>query len=642
MVGRRGARAGLGAGLDAERVEVLKGPQGTLYGQNTTGGLVNYVAAKPTDEFAAGLSGNIGRFSEADLEAYVSGPLAPTLNARAAFRVQTGDGWQKSATRNDTLGETDIMTGRILLDWVPSEQLSFMLNVNGFADKSDTRAGQAIFFSPATANIQPQELDVLLIPPGDNRVADWTPGRDFAKDNDFIQIALKSTLSLGDLGDVISITSYQDYNQAQWVDADGSNLELADVTQDGSVESFSQELRLQGENGRVRYVLGGNYSSDTIFDDTLFAVGDSSTALTVPVLPIRFSRTWSSQDVETWAIFGGLDFALTDQLELQTGIRYTEQDRDFTGCIADPGDGAWATLFSAAYMTTINPGECTTLDPFTNVIGPVSDTLKEDNVSWRVGLNYEPTDDVLIYGNVSKGYKAGSFPTVGGVLSVQYAPATQESLLAYEVGTKLTLREMSTQLNGAVFYYDYSDKQFRGKILDSFFGSIEQLYNVPQSSLFGAEISVLSSPAEGLTLNGAVTWLDSEIESSFNGLTPIATPVNLEGESFEFTPEFSFNAGFEYETPLNPSKDFFVGADVRHQSSTHAGYGGLDIFEIDSYTILDARVGVRSADDKWSLQIWGRNLTDEYYITNANYLGEYVYRLAGDPMTYGIRFTVKR
>ena len=634
-------RMAQGAGLDAERVEVLKGPQGTLYGQNTTGGLVNYVSAKPTDELEAGFTGSFGRFSQADLEGYLSGPLTDTLRARAALRVQSGDGWQESATRNDTLGETEVLAGRILLDWAPSDSLSFLLNITGFVDKSDTRAGQAIFFSPATPNVQPEELDVLLIPPGDNREADWTPGREFDKDNDFYQVALKAELSLGDIGDLISITSYQDYNQEQWVDADGSNLELADVSQDGSVESFSQELRLQGEQGMVRYVIGGNYSDDSIFDDTIFAVGDSSTAWTVPVLPIRYSRTWSTQDVQTWAVFGGLDFAFTDQLTLQTGVRYTEQERDFTGCIGDPGDGAWATLFSAAYGTVLLPGECTTLDPFTGEIGAVTDTLSEDNVSWRIGLNYEPNEDVLLYANVSEGYKAGSFPTVGGVLSVQYVPATQESLLAYEVGTKITFHDPDVQLNGAVFYYDYTDKQFRGKILDSFFGSIEQLYNVPQSSVTGAEVSFLAAPIDGLTLNGAVTWLDSEVDSSFDGLTPIATPVNLQGESFEFTPEWSGNFGFEYANPVSASKDFFFGADVRYQDETHAGYGGLDIFEIDAYTILDAWVGVRAPDNRWSLRLWGRNLTDEYYITNANYLGEYVYRLTGDPVTYGIGFSIR-
>lgn len=634
-------RMAQGAGLDAERVEVLKGPQGTLYGQNTTGGLVNYVSAKPTEEVEYGVTASIGRFFQTDLEGYVSGPLSDSLRARAAVRVQGGEAWQKSATHDGELGEKDVLVGRILVDWTPSEQLSFLLNVNGFVDKSDTRAGQAIFFSPATPNVQPAELDVMLIGPGDNREADWTPGRDFDKDNNFVQVALKGTLSLGEIGDLISITSYQDYEQAQWVDADGANLELADVSQDGSVESFSQELRLQGEQGMIRYVLGGNYSSDSIFDDTIFAVGDSSTAWTVPVLPIRFSRTYSTQDVDTWALFGGLDFRFSDQFTLQTGVRYTEQEREFTGCIADPGDGAWATLFSAAYGTVLLPGECTTLNPFTGVIGAVEDTLDEDNVSWRVGLNYEPSEDVLLYANVSEGYKAGSFPTVGGVLSVQYAPATQESLLAYEVGTKITFHDPAVQLNGAVFYYDYTDKQFRGKILDAFFGSIEQLYNVPESSVLGAEVSFLANPVEGLTLNGAVTWLDSEIESSFDGLTPIATPVNLEGESFEFTPEISANLGFEYERPVSTGQDFFFGADVRHQSDSHAGYGGLEIFEIDAYTILDARIGFRAPDDRWSVQIWGRNLTDEYYITNANYLGEYAYRLTGDPMTYGLGFTIR-
>lgn len=628
-------RLAAGATLDLERVEVLKGPQGTLYGQNTTGGLVNYVAAKPTDAPEFGLNASLGRFLATDVEAYASGPLANNLRARVAVRTRHSDGWQESATRDDEHGETHVTSGRLILDWEPTSALSFELNVNGFIDKSDTQAGQAIELFPGVpAAVQPQELTATLIPKGDSRIADWGADKDFERDNNFYQVALRSSWSVAENTDIIAITSYLEYDQDQLIDADGSALETADVTQDGYIHSFSQELRLQGEAGPLRYVLGGNYSDDDIYDNTVFIVGDSSLALGNG-LPIRFSRTHSNQTAKTWAVFGNLDYAIADWITLQGGVRYTDQDRDFSGCIGDNGDGAWAALFSLAYMTTLNPGDCTTLNPFTFAIGLHSDTLDEDNLSWRVNVNIEPNPNVLLYANVSRGYKAGSFPTVGGVVSVQYEPATQETVLAYEAGAKLTLADGRAQLNGAVFYYDYTDKQFRGKILDSFFGSIERLYNVPDSSVLGFELDFQAVPVEGLNIAANVAYTDSEIESSFAGLTPVATPVNLMGESFEFTPKWALGAGFEYEKPISNSVNGFFGANVNYQSDTHAGYGGLGIFEIDSYALVDLSAGVRSSDGAWSVQLWARNVFNEYYVTNANYLGEFAYRLAGKPVTYG-------
>src|SRR5258706_12045354 len=126
-----------GALLDLERVEVLRGPQGTLYGQNATGGAVNFIAARPTSIFAAGFDANYGRFNDVDLSGFVSGPLSPTLNARLALRLQEGGAWQKSNTRQDTLGDKDNKFGRLLLDWRPTDNFTATLNINGWTDNTE-------------------------------------------------------------------------------------------------------------------------------------------------------------------------------------------------------------------------------------------------------------------------------------------------------------------------------------------------------------------------------------------------------------------------------------------------------------------------------------------------------------------------
>lgn len=631
-------RMAAGTTLDIERVEVLKGPQGTLYGQNSTGGLINYVAARPSDSFMSGFSASFGRFEEADIEGFVSGPVAGNLRARFAVRTRQSDDWQVSATRRDSLGGTDLTMARLLLDWASSNGVRLELNANGFVDKSDLQAAQAVGLYPGVPpEVTAGELAALLIPGGDSRVADWDPDTRFAKDNKLHQIGLKGTAPVGSSSELISITSYGKYSQDQYVDADGTNLQTAGASQDGYIRSVSQELRIQGQSGPFKYVVGGNYSSDRIYDNTVFRVADSSLAYTVRVLPIDQARTHSRQTAKTWAAFASADYDLTERLALQAGLRHTEQNRDFSGCIGDNGDGAWARLFSAAYQVPIAAGACTTLNPFTGVVGLVSDSLDEDNLSWRANLNFKATPNTLLYASVSRGYKAGSFPTVGGVVSVQYAPATQETVLSSEVGMKLTLADRRVQLNADVFHYDYSDKQFRGKILDSFFGSIERLYNVPESTVKGFELQLAAAPTPQLKLDFSITHTDSSIDSSFAGLTPVGTPVNLEGETFEFTPKWAASGGFSYEFPLaGRASTGFFGLNGTYQSDSHAGYGDLSIFELPAYGLLDARLGAQSSDGRWTVQLWGRNLLDRYYVTNANYLGEFAYRLAGRPRTYGV------
>jgi iron complex outermembrane receptor protein len=638
-------RMAAGATLDLQRVEVLKGPQGTLFGQNSTGGAINFIANKPTDHFHAGVDASLGRFMDVDVQGYVSGPISSTLKARLALRTHQSDDWQKSVSRDDTMGATHMTEGRLLLDWTPTERLSFELNLNGFIDKSDTQAFAATGFFPNNpAAVQPAETAAVLTPPGSNRRADWDADKEFTRDNSFYQIALRTNYEISDSAEIIAISAYQHFKEDQFVDADGTNSETAESTQNGYIKSTSQEIRIQGHSERLQYTAGVNYSHDNIYDNTLFIVGEGSQAHGFPGLDFRIGRTFSIQKADTYAAFGNLDFEITDGLNLQGGIRYTKQNRDFVGCLGDPGaigEGKWARLFSFLYNTTIPLGGCTTINPATGFIGLVTDKLNEDNVSWRAAVNYTPRKDALIYASVSRGYKSGSFSTVGGAISPQYIPATQESLLAYEVGTKVSLADRKLQVNAAVFYYDYSDKQFRGKIVDSIFGTIEKLYNVPKSSVKGAELQVFANPVRGLTLSGNLAYTDSKIKSDFPSLTPIGTPTNLKGQTFELTPKWAAGASATYDAPVTATLNGFIGVDYTYQSRTHGGYGGLPIFSIDAYSLIDLRAGVRDSDDKWRAQLWVRNLTDKYYWTNANYLGEFSYRVTGRPRTFGVTFGYK-
>ena len=640
-------RMATGASLDLQRVEVLKGPQGTLYGQNTTGGTINYIANKPTPDFTAGADFSLGRFMDTDAQGYVSGPISDSLRFRVAVRTRQSDGWQESISRDATMGATHLLVGRVLLDWDASQRLKFAFSFNGFVDKSQNPALAATAFHPAVpAFATPAELAAPLTPAGNDRLADWDPDKNFDRNNRYYQLGLKTTYSVSDAIDLISITSYQEFHPHSLVDSDGTSAEVIGTGQSGFIKSFAQELRLQGRSGPIKYVVGGNFSDDDVNDSVLLYIGDSSIARVFgPSLAWDRLTFFTDQKPKTYAVFGNADYEIFSGLTVQGGVRYTEQDRSFEGCLLDAGAGPGfntlgqtiSIVYAGVPGTPVPTGGCTTYDPINNRVGMVTNKLDEDNVSWRTALNYKPNADSLFYASVSRGYKQGSFGNVGASLSTQYTPAKQESVLAYETGAKLSLFDRKLQVNGAIYYYDYSDKQLRGKFIDpNYHAAFEKLFNIPKSRVYGTELQVTAAPMRGLNLQGQVTYANSKILSHFDNLSPVGDPVDFHGESFELTPEWSANASAEYAWSFTSTVDAFVGTDLNYEGRQHGGYGYNPLFAIAPYALLDARAGIRSPDGKWHAQLWVRNLTNKYYWTNANFLSEFAYRQTGMPRTYGI------
>ncbi len=246
---------------------------------------------------------------------------------------------------------------------------------------------------------------------------------------------------------------------------------------------------------------------------------------------------------------------------------------------------------------------------------------------------------------MSKGFKAGAFPTLPGTGAIQFKPVTQESLLAYEVGFKADWNSrLSTQL--AVFYYDYKNKQLRGRINDptGIFGIIDTLVNIPKSSETGAEVAVQWRPLRGLSLNAATTYLDSRVGDGFNTIDVFTGKVtDYSGYSFPATPRWVFSTGAQFEWALWGNLDGLFGADYRYQTSAPSlfedradasrGYPSLDI---SAYGLLDLRAGVKAADGRWSVQLFGHNVTNKYYWTQASRIYDTAVRYTGMPATFGV------
>jgi outer membrane receptor protein involved in Fe transport len=645
-----------GATFDLERVEVLKGPQGTLFGLNSTGGAINYIAAKPMNEFSAGANVSYGRYNDVDATAFITGPLANDLSARLAVGHESADGWQQSATRpGDWLGRKDFTNVRLLLDWKPSDRLSLELNVSGWHDASETQAAQYQGFRPAvpvTPLTQYIQDAMLAAPLAGNRadVADWSPTTNYARDDNFFVASLRGDWQIREDVTLTSITAYSDLRAQDPMDISGTAFENFLVeSHRTTLSSFSQELRIALTSDAFKWMIGGNYQSD-VTNESEISVNQGTNNQIGPVLFTRLLET-VEQKPETKSVFGSTDYSVSDTVTARASARYTSQDRSFSGCTGDAGLGPVGVSAATAFgflssalsgsPTVIPPGGCISMNPITFKPELFHSQLNEDNVSWRVGLDWKFDPNSLLYANVTQGYKSGSYSLVPAIISTQFTPVTQEGVLAYESGIKTSFFERKVQFDGALFYYDYKNKQVLGNVLTPVFGTLPELVNIPKSEVYGAELNAVLYPIRALRITGGTTYVMSRVNKDPTAPAtprdPFGTPTSYIGEAFPNTPHWQGMMDAEYDFPIVGSKlTGFVGGTGTYRGSSYAAFGESPAFKIASYALLDLRAGVESGDGHWTAQLWGRNVTDKYYWLNVSHLTDYVSRLAGMPATYGI------
>lgn len=642
-----------GASLDVQRVEVLKGPQGTLFGENSTGGAMNYIAAKPTKDFTYGGVVDYGRFNAIDAEGYVSGSLTDNLRGRLAVRTEQQDAWQYSYTRGSQLGAKHYVAARTLLDWDPTSAVSFELSLDGWVDTSDTQAPQVrqfAFQSPNPATANPAAIAALTgypLPPNDPRAADWDPNREFRQDNRFYQAALHGQVQLSRDLTLNSLTAYSHYQTTSLTEGDGTAFTSFDAAPVALLTSIFQELRLSSgaADDRIKWMVGGNYNHEIANEDQNDPVG--GTAEIVAGIPYDSAESENHQKVDTWGVFGSGDIRLTDELTFQGSTRYTQESRDFVGCLRDGGDGSLALAMNALMQIlsgrpgTAAPGGCVTFDTDFHAV-LVHKTLNEDNVSWRGSLNWKPNRDLLTYVSISRGYKAGNFSTLPGLTPDQFDPLTQESVLDYEAGTKASLLHHRLQLNGAVFYYDYTNKQLLGMIQNPIFGTLPGAVSVPKSRILGWELEANWLPIEGLQVNAGVSYVNSKIEQDpALPIDPYGVERSFVGEQFPYTPMWQSDIDAEYRFPLNDRLHGFFGGNLNYRSHSYAQFGEDQLFLLDDRTLLDLRAGIDNGASGWRVQIFGHNVTNQKYYTQTARLTDTVISWTGMPVTYGIQLSYR-
>lgn len=675
--------------IDIERVEVLKGPQGTLYGRNTTAGLINFVTGKPSETTSGAMTVDVGNYQTTNVGGYVTGPIASGVQARIGYRVDLSDkGWQVSNSRGERQGEVRRYGLRGSLAFQPGP-LEVDLSATYWVNKSDTVVGQAIGFTPGTTpgggglasffNAPGAAAYIAANFPTDGSQADWAPysrrapdiGRGagipgpLQEDNWFLGLKGRVQWNLSDSARMVSLTGYNEFVRDAVFDWSGIPNEVLVQHAEGRIRSFAQELRVEGDGPGYNWLVGGYFARDKISDTNRTLLGENANvgllrALTFQLLgsplntfgytaadaatTFRTYRDEGNFNNKTWSVFGSGDYAFSDLLKLTLGARYTKDRQEFTGCSRDFNGSmlpnvnlANRALYLQIYGKFAPPiglNDCNTFDPVSGTFGPVSAVLPEDNFSWRAALDITPSPTTLFYASVSRGYKSGTSPVNAASTARQNLPVKQEQLTAYEVGAKLGLLDRRAQLNVAAFYYDYKDKQISAYFADPIYTALARLDNVPKSKAYGIEGELTVRPTSTITLIGNALWLKTRVDG-YVGINAAGQPQDFDGAGFIYSPEWTVSGTALLDQPIGNGLNLTANTNVRYQSRQTTIFEVNPLYDIDPYTVVNAGLGIKAEDDSWSLGIWGRNLFDKYYWNAVASNANIVVRFPGQVRTYG-------
>ncbi len=677
--------------FDLERVEVLKGPQGTLYGRNTTAGLIDFVTAKPSPVFEGRASVELGDYDTHNFEGMVSGPLGDHAQARLAFRTEDSDkGWQISQSRpDDRLGEVHRYGVRGALAFQPSSSFTIDASYNYWHNGSDTVAAQAIGFTPGTASSPfntPGVVNyVATHAPTKASQADWVAqsvrgvdigtglgiGDPAREDTDFGGAKLRLTWDAADNLRVVSLTSYNDLERHSVSDWSGAPYEILVQKTNGRIKSFAEDFHLEGSSEKTNWLVGAYYAKDDILDSNRTMLGQNANVglirfngallLATPFNSGGYTALQMSQAFRTYedignitaktaSLFANYDTRLGQDFKLTLGARYSRDKQDYEGCSRDFNGNMLPNvnvvnryLYYTAYGAIAAPivqGGCSTFDPVAKAFGDVTSSLDEKNFAWRVGLDWTPVDNVLWFASISKGAKAGSTPINAANISTQNAPAKQELLTAYETGVKAGLLDRRVQVNASAFYYDYKDKQLSGYFADPIYTALARLVNIPKSAAYGVDGDVTWRVAAPLTLIASATWVHTEVKD-YSGTNGAGQVVSYDGAQFLNSPKFQGGLTALYTQAVGDGLVFQAALNGRYQSKSHADLEAAPLYDIKAYGQVNGSLGIGAVDKRWDLSLWGRNLGNTYYWTAVSSNANTVVRFPGKPRTFGATLTSK-
>jgi iron complex outermembrane recepter protein len=639
--------------FDIERVEILKGPQGTLFGRNATGGLVQYISNKPSfDEMEGYADATFGRFdSNADanqvrVEAAVGGPFTDTAAGRIAVLYSEHDGYLNNIYplaavggspgpgAGADMGDDDTLGFRGILQFRPSDALEWTVSVNNGRSELATGPYQS---KPTIAVFDENNelINVIDVGPDETRASIAADGSDFGGDlnNDAVfgdlfgrpagadffgyidpdgeDFDTSGDFAFADQGEIetsginnriewdfrdavtlTSVTDFKDYEKLVFIDVDSAPVNQSANYAAVDATSFTQEIRLNGTTDNMAWVAGFFYLNiDSESDNGLkFPVGS-----VVPGAPFDLGVD-AHLKTDSYSLFGQVERDLNSDFTLIAGLRLIQEEKDYFFA---------QNIYATADSRQIHQGAALTIGPLivNNVPTPFTDDTSDTLWAGKLQLDWNYSDDLLLYLGVNRGVKAGSFNAqlAGGLpVGPEAIPYDEEILTSLEGGFKATLFDGSTRFNGSVFYYDYADYQ-----AFLFTGVSGVVINADAENL-GMELELQASPIDGLDILLSAAWFDATVKDvplRFGG--PIRRDVDP-----TYAPEFEYTALARYEWPAFNGR-MFAGGDVSYSDEYFYNLRNFDADKFDAYTMVNARIGWINDNDTLEASLRMDNITDE-------------------------------
>jgi len=641
--------------VDLAQVEVLKGPQGTLYGKNTTGGALNITTQHPTYDFGGYIDVLYGNYDRKQILGVVNAPLvADKLSLRMVGQLIRRDGFYREFNgKRSSNDHTNF--GRVELRADPAENVRILLTANyvrqnngqghgvltdeTYTAPANLQALQTITaqlgLNPASASDRTKAYNAFLSyynPQKANpRLGFTNPRQGF---DEYTNYGFTGNIAV-DIGQVTatSITSYRYFDRSGDYDIDGTPFDVINQRQSTLLKSFSQELRLSAIDGIGFDWQAGLYYSRNTGDD----VNNAETFIYIN--PTRAPIVDSGIVNSSKAIFGQAVYAITPRWRVTGGIRYTEDYRKLI---------SRNRIDLAEALLPLPPGgvsRCAQLAPALG--GPVfpncgySASVKNHKVTWLASTDWRPADGVMLYASVSLGYRAGAFPQPGtGVIASQalldatFTPYRPETVTNYEVGFKADLLGRRLRVNGAAYYQDYKDKQAPVRELRN--GALVNVVsNAANATIYGGELEVTAVPVNGLNLTASAGYVHPKYDT-YLSRDATGNVIDLSATPFP-VPKWTYNLGAAYEIPL---PDGSVRANVNYERIDDVTYflsARTEGKTQKAYGVLDARISWNIASMGLDVAVFGKNLTDKVFFSNISAVGPYNLGVLGDPRTYGIQ-----
>lgn len=590
--------------IDIASIEVLKGPQSTLFGTNVTAGAINIRSNDPTREFEGQVTLLAGQDGERDGNVVVSGPISERLLGRLALYKRDYDGYMDNASIGQSVAQEDHWGGRVVLLFEATDNLSIRAAYEHHdLDQGGNTAQNVIYTDNFLPIVSGDDVEFNYKSDGGFLAGFNTIPNGRTDDSNQFDTA---SIKIDYVGDGYSLTSVTGYTQYDWknsTDSDYSSLNIFAQENTQEFKQWSQELRVETKLADSVDVLAGVYYHDQDLDQLIISEVVSTPA--GPNLVLSPAR----QDTQTWALFAQGTAALTDAARMTLGLRYGSDEKDVYDGLTHSNPVFQAIGFFGAF-----PHE-------------IYDSRDEQHVSWLIRGEYDFGEDSMAYALVSRGYKAGGFDINGLGGSKGTTPKSdfeynEEQATNFEIGSKMKLLDGAATLNASVFYTDYQDLQ-----VTQFNGAGFEIGNAAKAIVKGLEVDYRQALTDQLTVSATATWQDFEFKDylsncnqrQLNGLEAgcVDGAQDLDGKDGQFAPKFSANLGLDYVTQVSTNLLFKANLNVVYSDSYYTQLGLDENTRQDSYSKVNARLAIASADDSWELAAIGKNLTDEEVSVNS-------------------------